>query len=194
VTTTYHATVGNSCTSTLTSANVTVSVCVPPTAPQPTSNPSTIITGGSSTLSIAATGTSLTIQWYTSAAVNVGSGASIVVSPTATTTYYAVVSNSCGSVQSPNVDVTFCSLTLGTTFTATPSTITAGQTSTLTMGGATGTGTLTYLWYKSDGTYVGTSTNKKLNVTPTVTTSYYYKVTNSCGTTGPSPTITVTVQ
>jgi hypothetical protein len=62
------------------------------------------------------------------------------------------------------------------------------------MGSATGQATLTYLWYKSDGTLVATTTAKKINVTPTVTTSYYYKVTNSCGTTGASPTVTVTVQ
>jgi hypothetical protein len=69
-----------------------------------------------------------------------------------------------------------------------------GQISRLELSNATGQGTLTYLWYKSDGTLVGTTTSKKLNVSPTVTTSYYYKVSNSCGTTGPSPTVTVTVQ
>jgi hypothetical protein len=88
----------------------------------------------------------------------------------------------------------FCSPGLGTPPTATPSTITAGQTSKLETANATGQGTLTYLWYKSDGTLVGTSTTKKLIVSPAVTTSYYYKVSNSCGTTGPSPTVTVTVQ
>jgi hypothetical protein len=88
----------------------------------------------------------------------------------------------------------FCSPGLGTAPTATPSTITAGQTSRLETGDATGKGILTYLWYKSDGTLVGTSTNKRLNVSPTISTSYYYKVSNSCGTTGPSPTVTVVVQ
>lgn len=192
-TTTYYALVSNPCTSTLTSANVTVTVCfLPAITSQPTATPSTIDVGGSSTLSIAVSGAT-TIQWFNGTTA-IGTGTSIVVSPAGTTVYHAVVSNSCGSVTSANVKVTVCSPGLGTTFTATPSTISAGQTSKLEVGGATGTATLTYLWFKSDGTQVGTSTNKKLNVTPSVTTSYYYKVSNSCGTTGPSTTVTVTVQ
>jgi hypothetical protein len=192
-TTTYYALVSNPCTSTLTSANVTVTVCfLPAITSQPTATPSTIDAGGSSTLSIAVSGAT-TVQWFNGTTA-IGTGTSIVVSPAGTTVYHAVVSNSCGSVTSANVKVTVCSPGLGTTFTATPSTISAGQTSKLEVGGATGTATLTYLWFKSDGTQVGTSTNKKLNVTPTVTTSYYYEVSNSCGTTGPSPTVTVTVQ
>jgi PKD repeat protein len=179
-----------------TTRTVTVAPCVAPAiSTQPTASPSSIPTGSSSTLTIAVTGTApVTVQWYTLAGTFVGSGTSISVSPTATTTYYAIVSNACGSVQSSNCTVTICSPGLGTAPTATPSTITAGQTSRLDMGSATGTPTLTYLWYKSDGTFVASTTAKKLNVSPTVTTSYYYKVSNSCGTTGPSPTVTVTVQ
>jgi hypothetical protein len=172
-----------------------VSVCDLAITTQPTSSPAAIPSGGSSTLTIAVTGTApVNVQWYTSTGTAVGSGTSVSVSPTTNTVYYAVVTNLCGNVQSANVLVSVCSPGLGTAPTATPSTITAGQTSKLEMGNATGQGTLTYLWYKSDGTLVGTSTNKKLNVAPTISTSYYYKVSNSCGTTGPSATVTVTVQ
>ena len=179
-----------------TTRTVTVAPCTPPAiSTQPAASPASIPTGGSSTLTIAVTGTApLTVQWYTSLGTFVGTGTSLVVSPASTTSYYAVVSNACGSVQSLTCKVTICSPGLGSAPTATPSTITAGQTSRLDMGDATGSPTLTYLWYKSDGTLVGTTTAKRLNVTPTVTTSYYYKVSNSCGTTGPSPTVTVTVQ
>jgi PKD repeat protein len=162
---------------------------------QPTSNPGSIPSGGSSTLTIVVTGTApVSVQWYTLAGNPVGSGPSISVSPTTTTVYYAIVSNAYATVQSLNVQVSICSPGLGTAPTATPSTIMTGQISRLELSNATGQGTLTYLWYKSDGTLVGTTTSKKLNVSPTVTTSYYYKVSNSCGTTGPSPTVTVTVQ
>ncbi|HXH92143.1 MAG TPA: hypothetical protein VNN25_11230, partial [Thermoanaerobaculia bacterium] len=195
-TTTYYALVSNPCTSTLTSANVTVTVCfLPNITTQPAATPSTIDAGGSSTLSIGVSGAT-TVQWYTGTTL-AGTGTSVIVTPPGTsgkTIYYAVVSNSCGNVQSNNVGVTICTPGLGTTFTATPSTITSGQSSKLEVGGATGTATLTYLFYKSDGTFVGSSTNKKLFVSPAVTTSYYYKVSNSCGVTDPSPTITVTVQ
>jgi PKD repeat protein len=163
---------------------------------QPVSNPASIPTGGTSALTITVNGTApVSVLWYTLAGSYAGSGTSINVTPTVTTTYYAVVSNGCASVQSLNVTVAICSPGLGTNPTATPSTITAGQVSRLDMSSATGSGTLTYLWYKSDGTFVASTTAKKLNVTPSVTTSYYYKVSNSCGpTTGPSPTVTVTVQ
>jgi PKD repeat protein len=179
-----------------TTRTVTVAPCTAPAiSTQPTASPATISNGGSSTLAISVNGTApLTVQWYTLSGTGVGSGTSISVSPAVTTTYYAIVSNACGSVQSMNVTVTMCSPGLGTAPTATPSTISAGQVSRLDMGSATGQATLTYLWYKSDGTLVATTTAKKINVTPTVTTSYYYKVTNSCGTTGASPTVTVTVQ
>ncbi len=196
VTTSYYATASNSCGSQATSGPVTVTVCLLPViTAQPTATPSTIDAGGSSTLSIGVSGAT-TVQWYTGTTL-VGTGTSIVVTPPGTsgkTIYYAVVSNSCGSVPSNNVGVTICTPGLGTTFTATPSTISSGQSSKLEVGGATGTGPLTYLFYKSDGTFVGSSTNKKLFVSPTVTTNYYYKVSNSCGVTDPSPTITVTVQ
>jgi hypothetical protein len=126
----------------------------------------------------------------------IGTGTSAVVSPTTAGAYvyHAVASNSCGSITSANVRVAVCIPALGATFTATPSTITSGQSTKLEVAGATGTGPLTYLFYKSDGTFVGSSTNKKLFVSPTQTTNYYYKVSNSCGVTDASSTIPVTVQ
>src|SRR5207248_1367942 len=49
---------------------------------QPTASPAVIGLGGSSTLTIAVSGTSPTVQWYTSQNVNVGSGTSLPVTPT----------------------------------------------------------------------------------------------------------------
>src|SRR6185369_11843636 len=176
-----------------TTRTVTVAPCAGAAiSTQPTSSPASITAGSSSTLTIGVTGSApVTVQWYKGAGTAVGSGTSISVSPTQNTTYYAIVSNSCGTVQSSNVSVS-SPPGLGDAATAAPSTITAGQVARLELDNATGQ-SLTYLWYKSDGTLVGSTIAKKLNVSPTVTTSYYYKVTNSCGTTGPSPTVTVTV-
>jgi hypothetical protein len=50
---------------------------------------------------------------------------------------------------------------------------------------------LTFEWFKSDGTLSGTG--KKLVVRPTVTTTYYYRISNACGESAPSSNITVTV-
>jgi len=74
---------------------------------QPAANPGVIGPGGSSTLTIVVSGTSPTVQWYTSQNVNVGSGTSLPVTPTSTTTYFATVSNSCTqTITSSNVTVT----------------------------------------------------------------------------------------
>jgi hypothetical protein len=196
VATTYHAAVSNSCPSSTTSANVTVTVCVPPgIITQPTSNPSSITYPASSTLSIVGAGTAPTIQWYASGGVAVGTGASLTLTPTSTTSYYATLTNQCGSMQSSTTTITVCvPAGLGTAPTATPATISSGGTSKIEATTGTGSGTLTYLFYKSDGTLLQSSANKKLTVSPTVTTTYYYKVSNDCGTSAASPTVTVTVQ
>jgi hypothetical protein len=64
---------------------------------QPVSSPTAVTLNGSATLSIGVTGSVPVIQWYTSNNVFVGSGASIIVTPTATTIYHAMISNPCTS-------------------------------------------------------------------------------------------------
>lgn len=198
-TTTYYATVSNSCSSSITSAPVTVTICVPATiTAQPTRTPSMIAPGGSATLSIGVAGSSpISVLWYTTAGVAAGSGTTVSVSPTASTAYYAVVSNACQSpgVQSNNTPlVKVCSgapPAVTAAPTVSPSTITAGQTATLQASGGSGAAPLTFTWYTSGGTSVGTG--KKLVVQPAVTTTYYYTVANACGESDPSSTVTVTV-
>jgi hypothetical protein len=166
---------------------------------QPSSNPTLINPGSSSTLSITVSGGApVTVQWFTSTGTFVGAGTSISVAPTVNTTYHAIVSNSCGSLQSSNCLVNVCAPpTLTSPFTATPSTITAGGGTLLNTQGANsnGGGRITYLWYKSDGTFLGTSLNKRFGVGSIMTTtSYYYEASNSCGTSVASTLVTVTVQ
>jgi hypothetical protein len=98
-------------------------------------------------------------------------------------------------MQSSTTTVTVCvPAGLGGAPTATPATISSGGTSKIETTAGSGSGTLTYLFYKSDGTLLQSSALKKLTVAPTVTTSYYYKVSNDCGTSAASPIVTVTVQ
>jgi hypothetical protein len=181
---------GDSAEATITVTCVGVSITSPPT-----SNPTTIQVPASSALSISVAGDApVSVIWSNRSGVVVGSGSTINIFPTVTDAYYATVSNACGSVQSSFVAVNVCTPGLGSAPTATPSTITAGQVSSLQLASATGTTPLNYSWYKSDGTViVANTTSKKLTVSPTVTTSYYYTVSNICGTTVPSPTVTVTV-
>jgi autotransporter-associated beta strand protein len=77
----------------VTSGELWLDICVHSADPTSASaSPSTINTGGSSTLTLSGGGggTSQTIQWYTGSCggTAVGSGNSLSVSPTATTTYY----------------------------------------------------------------------------------------------------------
>ncbi|HSY51592.1 MAG TPA: hypothetical protein VLC46_22510 [Thermoanaerobaculia bacterium] len=194
-TTTYYATVGNSCTSTFPSANVTVSVsptCITATiTAQPVSNPGTIGSGGSSTLTIGVSGTSPTIQWYTSSGTYIGSGTYCAVSPTTNTTYYAIVSNSCTSpIQSANVSVIVvpCSPPVIVMQPA-GSTIASGQTATLSLS-ASGSQPLSIQWFTALGAPAGTGAT--ITVSPAETTGYYATVSNSCGSVN-TQTVTITV-
>src|SRR4051794_30050332 len=94
----------------------------PPPPPPPTctapaissqSSSTTINSGSAVTLSVTATGTApLAYQWYigtsgnTASPISGGTNPSIQVAPTATTSYWVRVSNSCGTVNSATIVVT----------------------------------------------------------------------------------------
>jgi hypothetical protein len=91
-------------------------VCAPGpacTAPAITQQPSstTITAGSSATLSVGASGTTLSYQWYvgssgtTSSPINNATGPSVTVTPATTTNYWVRVSNSCGTANSATATV-----------------------------------------------------------------------------------------
>jgi hypothetical protein len=91
---------------------VTIVSC---TAPAVTAQPSpvTTVTGQDASLIVTASGTAtLSYQWYTGTSGNTSSpiggatGASVVVTPSATTSYWVRVTNGCGSADSATVAVT----------------------------------------------------------------------------------------
>lgn len=90
------------------------------TAPAITAQPTsrTIAAGSSTTLSVSASGTApLTYQWYVGSSGNTSTpipgqtGASLITTPTSTTTYWVRVSNSCGTANSQTVTVTVSAAT-----------------------------------------------------------------------------------
>lgn len=113
--------------------------CVPPTAPTSASaNPSTICAGSATTLTATA-GSADVCYWYTGSCggTPVGTGNTIVVTPSSTTTYYARRENACGATSCVSTTVTVS----GTAPTATvggPQTISSGGTTTA-LGGNTPT-------------------------------------------------------
>jgi hypothetical protein len=177
-------------------------VCTPPSIGTQPANV-TITAGQQATLSVNASGTSLTYQWYigtsgttTTPAPN-GTGTQLTVSPTTTTNYWVRVSGQCA----PPADSRTATVTVNcvspsvTTPLASPSSISSGQSSIL-IASPTGSGPFTYQWYV--GTSGDTSspiagaTTSQTTVNPTITTSYWVKVTGQCGTFN-SPATTVTV-
>ena len=182
----------------------------PSISAQPTAMPSSITTGQSSTLSVSATaGTgSVSYQWYvgntsgSGTPISGATGATTVVTPNATTRYWVRVTDGCSSVNSNivTVEVTVgCSGPTVSQPSASPSTINAGQSSTLSVFASASEGSLSYQWYiGSSGQTnnpISGATGSSVQVSPTSTTSYWVRVTDGCngGTSRNSSTVTVTL-
>jgi hypothetical protein len=103
--TSFWAEIVNSCgTAQTRAAAITVtSACTPPSITSAAATPSSITDGQSTTLTAAATGTSLGFQWFrgnvgdTSNPVPGGNAASVVVTPSVTTAYWVQVTSGCGA-------------------------------------------------------------------------------------------------
>ena len=188
-TTSYHVVVTNGCGS-ATSATATINVCsgTPVITTQPQSV--TITSGQSTPLSVATSSAGVSYQWYQGTTLITGAtSASYTVAPTVTTTYKVVLTNACGTVTSNTATVTVCKPP-AISSNPTSRSINSGESTTLS---ATMTGTsLTYQWYLSNGTAISGATQSYVTVSPTVTTSYYMKATNTCGT-KQTATATVTI-
>ncbi len=149
---------------------VTTTPGTPPTVPSLATSNGTICSGGSTTLSISSgsLNSALNWQWYSASCggTSVGSGTSIVVSPTVNTNYYArgeggcgFIPGACGSV-SVVVDLPFITANPASTI------ICNGQSVVLNGGGAS-----TYTWS-------GGITNN-VAFSPTVSGSYTVTGTNT---------------
>jgi len=204
VTSQYWVRVSNACGS-VNSATVTVTVtssCTPPSImSQPQST--TITQGQSTTLTVGASGTGLTYQWFggssgfTGAPQSGATGPSFTVSPPVTSQYWVRVSNACGTVDSASATITVNSSCTPPSITSQPQSVTIakGQSTTLSVS-ATGTG-LTYQWFGGSSGFTGApqagATGPSFTVSPPVTSQYWVRVSNSCGSVN-SNTATVTVQ
>jgi hypothetical protein len=153
-----------------------------------TATPASITSGQSSTLAWTLSGGAPTALSINNSVGSV-SGSSRVMSPTATTTYTLTASNSAGSVtRSVTVTVnTAVTLPVIGSFTANPTSITSGQSSTLSWTLSGGTSTALTI---SNG--VGAVTGTSRAVTPGATTTYTLTASNSAGTATRSVNVTVT--
>ncbi|HYC92972.1 MAG TPA: M12 family metallo-peptidase [Thermoanaerobaculia bacterium] len=160
--------------------------------------PASVDVNTSANASITSPSGSLTYQWsITNGTIN-GSSTSTTVNFTATAnpvTLRARATNSsgCSASDSVNVSVNTCGPPVFSSYTA-GMTITLGTTIELNAV-ATGNGPITYQWYV--GTTGNTSTpaavGNPINATPSSTTYYWVRATNSCGLWADSPTIGIGV-
>jgi hypothetical protein len=157
-----------------------------PTITSFAANPTNINSGASSMLSWTATGaTSIAITPGTFTSVS-ASGATNV-SPTATTTYTLTATNAAGSATSTlTVSVNTAGKPTISSFTASPATITAGSSSTLSWA-TTGATNIAI----TPGTFTSTSASGSTGVNPTATTTYTLTATNASGSATSTAKVTV---
>lgn len=176
-----------------------VFVCDAPVVTQSAAS-RTIYQGVSTQLSVTATGSGLSYQWYSyangSSTLIPGNSPSITVSPSITTQYYVWVYGQCGAPAISSTTVVTVLPCNGPTITSgpAPASIQAGGSATLTVT-ATGTAPLSYHWYSFNGVtttliHVG---GPSLNVSPSVTTDYFVRIYGPCNNETISPLVRVTV-
>lgn len=190
-TTCYYRTVTDACGDAVATSPVTVTVNQPPTAasiinasPSGTvCNPTTVSLG----VSTGSTGTGGAWTWYATTCgvgVPIGTGPSINVTPSATTTYFVRAEGS-GPCTYPTA-CTQRTVTVNqpsvapTSLTASPATSCAGGNVTLTVnGGSLGTGA-NYVWYQGGagcglGVQISSGTATSITVNPSSTTTYWVR-------------------
>jgi hypothetical protein len=180
-TTTYTITVTNS-NGTAITQTATVTVVPAPTITSLGASPAAITAGASSTLTaVFIDGTGVIMPGN----LAVTSGTGVSVSPATTTTYTLTVTNLAGTAVTQTVTVTVDPAPTITSFGASPATIVAGASSSLTAVFANGTGVI------MPGNLAVTS-GTGVSVSPATTTTYTLTVTNPVGT-NVTQTATVTV-
>lgn len=195
-TTTYYVRAEGTCNST-TCASITVTVNQLSVAPTSISGISTICNGNSTTLSVTggSLGTGANWQWYTASCggASAGSGNSITVSPTSTTTYFVRAEGVCNTTLCASVTVTVNQLSTDPVSIAGISTICLGQSTTLSVqGGSLGSGA-SWQWFTGSCGGVSAGSGNSITVIPTSNTTYFVRAQGTCNTTS-CASLSVTVQ
>jgi len=165
----------------------------PPVTIDSQSDDATILEGRSATLTAAASGGTISYQWYagtsgvTSSPINSANSSSLTVTPSTTSAYWLRASNSCGSsIDSKTITITVLPCAAPKIVVQPPSANIVSNFGTSLFAMVTGTQPITYQWY--EGTFPDTShpatsgTSATLNVPSLVTsTSYWLHVSSECG-------------
>lgn len=194
-TTTYEATALSSVGCSSDAVTVTITVNPAPVLNEPVATPSAICEGSGDAVQLSASvasGSNIEYEWFIGS-VSLGTGATITVTPNATTTYtvYATDKTSPTNCKSEGKDVvvTITPLPLKAEVSASATEVCANSSSIDLSIVSPQTG-VTYSWYTSDDVYIADGTT--INVAPSTTTSYYSIGKTTCE--GPkSDIVTITV-
>ncbi len=156
----------------------------PATSINTSSNP--VCAGTSVTLSVVggALGTGGSWEWYTGSCggTSVGTGTSISVTPSTTTTYYVRAEAPCGNSVCTSVTVNVNTVSTAPTSITATSDCSTGNTTLTVNGGSLGTGG-SWEWYTGScgGTPAGSGSS--ISVNPPTTTTYFVRAEDACGNT-----------
>ena len=170
--------------------------CIQSSAPSFASASSNPTCGGSTTLSVGggSLGTGASWNWYANGCPGtlVGSGASINVSPSSTTTYFVRAQGNCNTTACAAVTVNVNTPSSApSSANASNNPICGGGSTTLSVGGGSlGTGA-SWNWYAGGcgGSFVGSGSS--ITVSPGTTTTYFVRAQGTCNTTA-CASVTVT--
>ncbi|MCB9187956.1 MAG: gliding motility-associated C-terminal domain-containing protein [Flavobacteriales bacterium] len=132
-------------------------------------------------------GDGATWEWYQGSCggIYLGSGATLTVQPSTTTTYFVRAEGNCNTTSCESVTVIVQDLsTTPTSVVASSSSVCPGGSVTLTVNGGTLVTGDVWTWYESGcgaGTSIGSGTS--INVNPTAATTYYVRAEGACGVT-----------
>jgi hypothetical protein len=188
VTTSYFVRRSGTC-NTTTCVSASVTILSESTAPTAISGNTPICNGGSATLTASGgtAGDGATFQWYAGSCGSgtlLGTGASITVSPTVTTSYFARRSGTCNTTTCVSASLTVNQLSTAPTAISGNTPICNGASATLTASGGTAGDGATFQWYAGScggGTLLGTGAS--ITVSPTTTTTYFVRRSGTCNTT-----------
>ncbi len=186
--TSYWVRASNSCENSGVSALVEVAPCAPAITTEPADQ--SILTGASATLTVGFEGSGVTVKWYRGTAPDktneIGTGAGITVGPlTATTSFWASLSNECGetATRTATINVGACTRPAITAQSETK-TVLRNETVALSVT-ATGTAALHYAWFEGavDDTSKPVGTDAATFTAGPIAkeTQFWVRVTNACG-------------
>ena len=185
-TTTYTLTATNAAGSTVATATVTVTPASKPVISSFTASPTSVVKGAGTVLSWSTTGATsvaITPGTFTSSSAS----GSTTITPTVNTTYALTATNAAGStVVSVAVTVTAASKPLINSFTASPTSIAAGSSSTLSWA-VFGASSIAI----TPGTFTSVASSGSTAVSPTASTAYTLTATNATGSTTATAPVTI---